>query len=89
MTRPADDDGESTPTRDLLSMTAEERTCHDLGRLYGFQEDFDRGVAWADDRAAAVFGKAMSTVHAAAGWPVVDPASTRRRALEREARWTP
>ncbi len=76
------------PAVDLITLTPRERTVWDAGHLCGYLAGHEAGEKWADDRAAALFRRAVRVVHALAAIPPRDAEADRARAAERDRPWS-
>lgn len=73
---------------DLLNLTPREREVWDTAYLSAYLAGHEAGARWADEHAAALHYEAVRVVRRLAGMPEIDPEESRRRALERERRWS-
>ena len=76
------------PVVDLLTLTPREREVWDTAYLSAYLAGHEAGARWADEHAAALHFEAVRVVRRMAGLPEIDPEESRRRALERESRWS-
>jgi len=76
------------PAVDMLRLSPRDRVVWDAAYLSGYVTGHEAGARWADEHAAALHYEAVRIVRRMAGLPEIDPEESRRRALERESRWS-